>query len=635
MNDDRRLMMRRLRDEAMAVEIRLKERRRAQLMEKVQTILDKCVTLDELNVSKVEPSKYRLINEPLLRTPVKFNSSLSEPLKQPLPVTSYSLPSTPLFDEDSIEKLHKKFLSMKQECRDVSISESSAISTDLGPYMQNSSSDSSSSETSTPRVVSDTDISTSLDCSTPIKYQRVRRLSYTLEAPSPVLLKMMQNKATERENAVLNAVPKLNLSDDLFKDQANQENMLPPLSIQQSSSISLKTFKKSEETPSRNNQRNLSSKDTEDVLNGNSSEKQKTNISDRPLFESNKSTGERSRDSNGNSRRPQDAAKSGNLIEEFLMQQQKLMNELLEKQAKEQESLVHLFKEQEQQLVMQMQAQTAQQPATTTGNKSPACRSLQQSFDRSAKARNLFESAHLSALIRGYLTRRLLTTDRVQSIIQTIRDTTMCLKELNQGSMAILPSDVELHRRLLQQLNGAIHSFHEIFFEWDTNERMLVIARDREKKAGQMIVTGMPARLRPRSRSLSAATVKSLERKLTRQDSSRNSSRPSSASTAHPRTSPSSVASASSSMERKRSPSSTGSFSYYSAAQSNGKSSWALSTSLYTKQRNKYFSLLSLLTGSLHGKNKYRPAAKSRKPWRCWSTDLLLIWKNSVHVCVG
>ena len=635
MNDDRRLMMRRLRDEAIAVEIRLKERRRAQLMEKVQTILDKCVTLDELNVSKVEPSKYRLINEPLLRTPVRFNSSLSEPLKQPLPVTSYSLPSTPLFDEDSIEKLHKKFLSMKQECRDVSISESSAISTDLGPYMQNSSSDSSSSETSTPRVVSDTDISTSLDCSTPIKYQRVRRLSYTLEAPSPVLLKMMQNKATERENAVLNAVPKLNLSDDLFKDQANQENMLPPLSIQQSSSISLKTFKKSEETPSRNNQRNLSSKDTEDVLNGNSSEKQKTNISDRPLFESNKSTGERSRDSNGNSRRPQDAAKSGNLIEEFLMQQQKLMNELLEKQAKEQESLVHLFKEQEQQLVMQMQAQTAQQPATTTGNKSPACRSLQQSFDRSAKARNLFESAHLSALIRGYLTRRLLTTDRVQSIIQTIRDTTMCLKELNQGSMAILPSDVELHRRLLQQLNGAIHSFHEIFFEWDTNERMLVIARDREKKAGQMIVTGMPARLRPRSRSLSAATVKSLERKLTRQDSSRNSSRPSSASTAHPRTSPSSVASASSSMERKRSPSSTGSFSYYSAAQSNGKSSWALSTSLYTKQRNKYFSLLSLLTGSLHGKNKYQPAAKSRKPWRCWSTDLLLIWKNSVHVCVG
>ena len=617
MNDDRRLMMRRLRDEAIAVEIRLKERRRAQLMEKVQTILDKCVTLDELNVSKVEPSKYRLINEPLLRTPVRFNSSLSEPLKQPLPVTSYSLPSTPLFDDDSIEKLHKKFLSMKQECRDVSISESSAISTDLGPYMQNSSSDSSSSETSTPRVVSDTDISTSLDCSTPIKYQRVRRLSYTLEAPSPVLLKMMQNKATERENAVLNAVPKLNLSDDLFKDQANQENMLPPLSIQQSSSISLKTFKKREETPSRNNQRNLSSKDTEDVLNGNSSEKQKTNISDRPLFESNKSTGERSRDSNGNSRRPQDAAKSGNLIEEFLMQQQKLMNELLEKQAKEQESLVHLFKEQEQQLVMQMQAQTAQQPATTTGNKSPACRSLQQSFDRSAKARNLFESAHLSALIRGYLTRRLLTTDRVQSIIQTIRDTTMCLKELNQGSMAILPSDVELHRRLLQQLNGAIHSFHEIFFEWDTNERMLVIARDREKKAGQMIVTGMPARLRPRSRSLSAATVKSLERKLTRQDSSRNSSRPSSASTAHPRTSPSSVASASSSMERKRSPSSTGSFSYYSAAQSNGKSSWALSTSLYTKQRNKYFSLLSLLTGSLHGKNKYQPAAKSRKPWRC------------------
>lgn len=575
MNDDRRRLMQQLRDEAIAVEARLKERRRAQLMVQVQTILDKCVTLDELNVSKVTPSKYRLISEPLLRTPVRINTSLSKPIKNPLPVTSYSLPSTPLFDEVLIEKLHQKFLSMKQECRDVSISESSAISTDLGPYM-NSSSGSSSSETSTPRVLSDTDISTSLDCSTPIKSQRVRRLSYTLEAPSPVLLKMMQNKAAERERAIICAVPKLNLSssNDSFKDQANQENVLPPTFAQQTPTISLKTSKNSDEYPSRNNQMNLihRSNDTEDVLNGNSTEKQKLSSGDRPLFESNKSATELGRDGNGNSGRTQEIIKKGNLLEDFFVKQQKLMNELLEKQAKEQERLQQLFKEQEQQLVMQIQSQTAQQPAVT-GNKSPACRSLQQSFDRSAKARCLFESGHLAALVRGYLTRRLLTTDRVQSIIQTIRDTTMCLKELNQGSMTILPSDVELHRRLLQQLNGAIHSFHEIFFEWDINERMLVIARDREKKAGLMIVTGMPARLRARSRSLSSATVKSLERKLTRQDSSRNSSRPSSASTAHPRTSPSSVAS--SSMDRKHSPSSTGSFSSYSAAQSNGMLSCA------------------------------------------------------------
>lgn len=570
-------MMRQLRDEAVAVEMRLKEKRRAQLMEQVQIILDKCVTLDELNVSKVEPSKYRLINEPLLRTPVRINTSLTEATKQPLPVTSYSLPSTPMMDEISIENLHKKFLSMKQESKDVSISESSAVSTDLGPYMNSPDSDSSSTDSSTPRAMSDTDVSTSLDCSTPIKSNsRVRRLSYTLEAPSPVLLKMMQKQAAEQEKS---AVPKLNLSDseellkELSSDTDQRKNVQPVVKSHETPTVPSTFLKNNENIPIHQNQTNSNnhSNRTEDVTNGNSTEKHNQNSPfslPHELGQSNR-LNEFNRDNNGNTHPVQDVCRSGNLIEEFLMQQQKLMNELLEKQAKEQETLVNLFKEQEEQLVMQLQAQTVpQQPAVTAGNKSPACRNLQQSFNRSAKARGLFESGHLSALVRGYLTRRLLATDRVQSIIQTIRDTTTCLKELNQGSMTILPSDVELHRRLLQQLNGAIHALHEIFFEWDMNERMLVIARDREKKAGLLIVSGMPIRMRPRSRSLSSATVKSLERKLTRQDSSRNSSRPSSASTAQPRTSPSSMAS--SSVDRKRSPSSTGSFSSYSAAQSNG-----------------------------------------------------------------
>ena len=143
--------------------------------------------------------------------------------------------------------------------------------------------------------------------------------------------------------------------------------------------------------------------------------------------------------------------------------------------------------------------------------------------------------------------------------IQTIRDTTLCLKELNQGSLTILPSDVDLHRRLLQQLSGAIHQLHEIFFECPTAERMSLIGRDREKKV--LMITGLPLNLRPRSRSLSSATVKSLERKmlLQKQDHSSGSSRPSSASTVQPRTSPSSA-----SVMSKRSPSSISSISSYS-----------------------------------------------------------------------
>lgn len=102
---------------------------------------------------------------------------------------------------------------------------------------------------------------------------------------------------------------------------------------------------------------------------------------------------------------------------------------------------------------------------------------------------------------------------------------------------------------------------------------MLAIRRDREKKA--LMVTGMPLRLRPRSRSLSSATQKSLNRKHTPSNApsyrgrgdgtaSSSSSRPSSASTALPRTSPSSF---SSSVPSRRSPSSSLSS---VSAQSNG-----------------------------------------------------------------
>ena len=119
---------------------------------------------------------------------------------------------------------------------------------------------------------------------------------------------------------------------------------------------------------------------------------------------------------------------------------------------------------------------------------------------------------------------------------------------------------MDLHRRLLQQLNGAIHQLHETFFELPTAERMSLIGRDREKKV--LMITGLPLNLRPRSRSLSSATVKSLERKmlLLKQDRScSGSSRPSSASTVQPRTSPSACSALS-----KRSPSSISSISSYS-----------------------------------------------------------------------
>ena len=572
LDDDKRKLMCQLREKAMAIESKMKEKKRAELLEQVRLILDKCVTSDQLNVSlSSQPSKNDFINKTPLTNRVRNNtSSLPNVFQQPAS-KSYSAPSTPSMDETTIHQLYQKFLSMKKAFnKDVSISENSIMSTDLDPYMHGSES-SPSSDSSTPRAISDTDISTNLDCSTPIQSARVRRLSYTLEAPSPVLLKHLQQKASdgldqEKSNTV--KVPKLNLSnsDDSIPKES-QSSFYNKANSKNNSSTKLVVPKNTPERNEKIGQRRLTNKsnsENEDLSNGNSSVKKTANISNRRVVEPLHD------DSNGNNVSTRSSTKSSNVIDDFMAQQQKLMAELLEQQAKEQERLANIFKEQEQQLFIKL-AQSSAQQTPTSSTKSPVCRSLNKSFDRSAKALSLFNSGRLSALVRGYLTRRLMATDRVQGIIQTIRDTTTCLKELNQGNLTILPSDVELHRRLLQQLNGAIDNFHDIFFSWDMYERMLVIARDREKR-GLMMITGMSMRLRTRSRSLSSATVKRQERQLNKQDSNRSSSRPSSASTVHPRTSPSSMASSITSDRKRLSPSSISSaYSHSSAAQSNGE----------------------------------------------------------------
>lgn len=614
MNDERRREMRALRLQALAVENQLKERKTTQLLKQVKSILSKCIPADVMNVSHLGTSDHRSLTKPNQPSSVKNKKDDLELLPKELP-QAYSLPSTPLYDEKSIDQLHSIFLALKEEPKELSFSEASAISTDIGKYM-NDEDTIISSDSTTPRAMSAA--SENLECSTPIKADGVRRLSYTLEAPSPVLLKLLQSKSTTGVKELSIPVPPINLPVD-----SEKEGVKPNVEQQSNSSYIMDHQKRTanyqesekENSPSYNRvmEQNMKNKldDTNiDHLNGNKSDKieRKTEEKSLSLME----------DSNGNQRSVQQGTdKKANMLEEFLLQQQKLMNDLLEKQAKEQERLVNLFKEQEQQLCKQLQSQSSRN--TSTPAKSPVCRNLEQSFNRCARAKQLFNSCHLAALVRGYLTRRLLATDRVQAIIQTIRDTTTCLKDLNQGSLAILPCDIQLHQRLIQQLNGAIHSLHDIFFEWDISERMLVIARDREKKAGQLIITRRPVRIRPRSRSLSSATLKSLERKHSRQDSkpegkleqkvesrqdSRNSSRPSSASTVLPRTSPSSIGS--SICPNRRSPSSISSSSNCTV-QSNGYPYSCILSSPYPNIHS---------TGSFNMKAKQQLQLKSKKPWR-------------------
>ncbi|CAN8008342.1 unnamed protein product [Ixodes pacificus] len=122
--------------------------------------------------------------------------------------------------------------------------------------------------------------------------------------------------------------------------------------------------------------------------------------------------------------------------------------------------------------------------------------------------------ARLTALVRGHLTRRLMKTDRVQTIIQTIKDTLECALALHQEPHircgTITSQDLELHQRLITQLTAACHELHDVFFRIPCGDRMRLIEQLRCKKTSDA-TNNLPKRI-------SAATQKALRRRLSRDD---------------------------------------------------------------------------------------------------------------------
>lgn len=124
-------------------------------------------------------------------------------------------------------------------------------------------------------------------------------------------------------------------------------------------------------------------------------------------------------------------------------------------------------------------------------------------------------ASKIQAGVRGYLTRRLLKTERVQNCITTIRDTIVCALQLQRECAPhVEPSDLQLHGRLIQQLSAACEDLHNIFMGLPVSKRMAIIAVDRERLRSRT----------PRSRSstgsrpLSRATQIALQRKMNQSD---------------------------------------------------------------------------------------------------------------------
>ncbi|XP_075895242.1 uncharacterized protein cp110 isoform X2 [Nelusetta ayraudi] len=116
----------------------------------------------------------------------------------------------------------------------------------------------------------------------------------------------------------------------------------------------------------------------------------------------------------------------------------------------------------------------------------------------------------LLAAVKGFLTRRLLRSERVAQLVRTVQDTQQLLQTLNPGSR----QDVLLQERVTLQLRAARYEVSDIFFGLSTSERMQLIGWDREA-AREKELRRQSGQARRKS-SLSAATQKSLERKKER-----------------------------------------------------------------------------------------------------------------------
>ncbi|NXK63696.1 CP110 protein, partial [Sylvietta virens] len=123
----------------------------------------------------------------------------------------------------------------------------------------------------------------------------------------------------------------------------------------------------------------------------------------------------------------------------------------------------------------------------------------------------------ITAVAKGFLTRRLLQTEKLKHLKQTVKDTLEFIKNfqseapLKRGSVSA--QDASLHERVMAQLRAALYDIHDIFFTMEASERMNILRHDREVRKEKML-RQMDKVKCPRERvTLSTATQKTLDRK--------------------------------------------------------------------------------------------------------------------------
>lgn len=95
----------------------------------------------------------------------------------------------------------------------------------------------------------------------------------------------------------------------------------------------------------------------------------------------------------------------------------------------------------------------------------------------------------LPALVKGYLTRRLMKTDRVEKQIKTFREISVQIQNISHPPR---PSDKSLLDIFIPHLNKSRNEIHDIFFKYSKAEQMSLIALKRENVLNKHFKNGIP-----------------------------------------------------------------------------------------------------------------------------------------------
>ncbi|XP_078713374.1 uncharacterized protein LOC144932796 isoform X1 [Lampetra fluviatilis] len=133
---------------------------------------------------------------------------------------------------------------------------------------------------------------------------------------------------------------------------------------------------------------------------------------------------------------------------------------------------------------------------------------------RATAAANLLDvqkrSNRVSAVVKGFLTRRLLRTEKVQRLVRVIKDTRQLALSIqgDSSTKCLGPSDSAFRTRLLKQIQGALDEIHNIFFVLSPGQRMVILKTDKEVQQAKGLRTAEKGMVTHGTKSVSSRPLK-------------------------------------------------------------------------------------------------------------------------------